>query len=807
MVARPGTERTNFNAGEISKELWDRPTVEQWYAAAAFMARLEPVPQGGCDLTGGSLHRGWTGRQMAANGAVAGGVVAGVTTAGLVATIDFGTARAIAGLDLTGFLASQAIDNALVFEVTNNPAVSGTVIAPALNVRTTARTRRIAFAPGAAVTGRYIRIMLAVAPPSSTTFTIGTVTALAESFSLVARLRRFGVTRSEAYVLSMSAGHVDVFEAGIYVGCASVPYSAAQVAEVTFTQRFDVMLVWHPNVSPWRILRSAGDHDWQSDAIVWTNIPTADLGGSYSNAVAERWAIYLTYTGTIAGQQFVINVDGDNTNAINVAAGPDWNATAASIQTEINALAGVGSGATVTASAATGVTTFEVTFGGQNAGEPFSVTGQVISTTSAAITTGRRIKGIRAGEPIMSASRGWPRCGVFYGDRLFIGGFRSKPSAYAASAPGEYFDLNIDVASASGPILDNLDTDGPEAILHFVRSKQLVAMTDSAGRYLSNRAVTRTDPRNWVFSTNDGIAASLDAVESESSVIFVNNERTALLAATYSDTSLGYDVAPISLLASHLIDNVVSMSLQKAASQTDSQRLWMVRGDGLLVIGLLIRNQDVTAFVRWPTDGFVRSVSVDANNLVTIVVERQVAGVARLVLETIDPSLFLDQTITQTFGSPTSVVTGLSALEGASVWAIADGYVEGPFTVTGGQISLAQSATSITVGRWTPPVLTTLPLSTIINGRDVVLKRPKRVHTVRVKLADTTSIAIGANEQPAIDQPLPRFGDPVDQPPISQDYLLEAAGLEGFSDTGQVTITQKRPGKLKFTAVTTEAKT
>ena len=104
-------------------------------------------------------------------------------------------------------------------------------------------------------------------------------------------------------------------------------------------------------------------------------------------------------------------------------------------------------------------------------------------------------------------------------------------------------------------------------------------------------------------------------------------------------------------------------------------------------------------------------------------------------------------------------------------------------------------------------MLTTLPLSTVINGEDVVLKRPKRVHTVKVKLLETTSIAIGANDQPAVDQPLSRFGDPIDAPPQAQSYLLEVAGLEGFSDTGQVTITQKRPGRLKFSGLTTEAKT
>ena len=151
------------------------------------------------------------------------------------------------------------------------------------------------------------------------------------------------------------------------------------------------------------------------------------------------------------------------------------------------------------------------------------------------------------------------------------------------------------------------------------------------------------------------------------------------------------------------------------------------------------------------------------------------------------------------------MVTGLPDLEGATVWAQADGYWQGPFVVTGGQIVLNFAATNVTVGRWTAPDARTLPQPRDVAPKTVV-RRPARVHTVRLTVVDTTSIAIGANGQPPIDVALKRFGGAVDQPMSQTPYSGQLAieGLLGYSDDAIVQITQLKPGALTVTGVTVE---
>lgn len=71
---------------------------------------------------------------------------------------------------------------------------------------------------------------------------------------------------------------------------------------------------------------------------------------------------------------------------------------------------------------------------------------------------------------------------------------------------------------------------------------------------------------------------------------------------------------------------------------------------------------------------------------------------------------------------------------------------------------------------------------------------------------ETTSIAIGANGNPARNIPLYRFGMAVDAPLAPQSRSVRVSGLRGFSKEPTVVITQTRPGKLKVRDITVEQK-
>lgn len=615
----------------------------------------------------------------------------------------------------------------------------------------------------------------------------------------------FTVDRAHAYMVVMTPLVATIFLNGVEVFSLATPYPASVIKQLKFVQRDDTMMIFHVAYAPRRLLRLGDDTHWSFDIPGFSNVPIVQYDGVYTN-VTEQWTLYIQWPDAPfdpTGMEFVVSADGEETSAINITS-PTF---IADLANALQALAGVEPGIDIAgAGSSANSASWFVAFGGFNSGFNFTFSGRIVTTTLASLQTWRNVKGVLGGEALFSDARGFPACGRFYQDRLTLGGFASKPTAFGASRTGEYFDLNILLPTDSGGLLYNISTDGGENIIDMVQSKHLVIFTSEADYFVNDDGLSATTPPKIIRSSTYGCSSNVPICLQESGLIYVNRDETQLYAATYDAVSAAYVSDPLSLLAPHLVQIPADAALQKASSATSSQRYWFVRTDGMVVLGLLIRNQDVTAFVRWTTDGMVRAVGVDGANRGYMAVQRQVGGVAKLFLESIEEGLLLDCAVTVTNGAPSDVVGGLTMHEGATVWAISDGgYVEGPFTVVGGAITLQFPATTVTVGRWNPPVVTTLPLVRDVAAHQV-LKRPARVHTVVLDLINTTSVAVGANGRPARDRPLARGGDKVDTPPVSVTRQETITGLQGFTPEGQVTITQVRPGALTVRDITLEAR-
>lgn len=625
------------------------------------------------------------------------------------------------------------------------------------------------------------------------------------------RIRPFTYSLTEAYVAVLTPGRVDFWRAGAIAGGVDIGLTAAQLPTVDVIQRLDTMLLFHPDVPSSRVVR-VSDGLWGAFNVVWANTPQINLGATYTNQVTDQWEVYFRYptSGAYAHGRalyLAISVNGEETQGVYThATTVDWVVFAAAVKDAIEALPSVELGITVTETHTTGLTILTIRFtGAGNDGNENIVVAQVTNTGDAAATVTHSQIGRPGGEDLISETRGYAACASFYQDRLVSGGFAGKRSAMCASVTGEYFDLNTELQNAAGAILINIDTDGAEELHRLARARHLVMFTTDAEYFVSDRVLSRTAIPTIVNCSRNGSAPGVPVVESEGELIYVTRNRGLLYAMHYDDVTQAYVSEPLSLLASHIATDITGLAHQRAATATDANRLWTVRDNGTMTQAVMIRGQDVTAWVRWETSGSVRDVCVDGANDVYIAVERQVGGAAELHLEKLEHGLLFDGTVTQSFGSPTTAVGNLAMHEGAEVWAQADGYVVGPFTVAGAAIALPFAARDVSVGRWTPPLARTLPLPNEVDER-VVLRRPKRVHTVRLDLIDTTSVAVGANARPAKDEPLYRAGDPVDAPPPAVSEMKAITGLVGFTEEGQVEITQVRPGKLAWRGITVEAR-
>jgi hypothetical protein len=816
MTARPGPRQTSWNQGEISPEAHARTELKQVYSAAKSMIGCEPVPQGGFRLLPrtrklGRIRRGLSVQASSGIVYTLGPHAAPAT----LAVVSFAAPIPLAAVTIGNFYANLAVNDALLVEWRHPTTGVWSAIGSAFDVGLEARNRTAAFQPGLGIVADQVRVRLVVAPGGATTFGIVAITCQGETGTAdqPVRVKPFTFSSEQAYDAVFTPGHVDFWRDGVFVGASVIGLASDQVDMIVETQRFDTMLVFHEDVASLRIFRDGADHEWRVDSVPFENVPQVDLGGSYVQ-VTDTWQIFIRFPTSGdphdngIGLYVAVNVDGEDTPGIQVTGAPDWAAFTAALLAAIENLPSVNPGLTSSFAVGTGVAVVTIGFAGAgNNGRAFALSARVVNSVTAAATATHIQIGETGGESLMSVGRGWPACGAFYQDRLVTGGFKAKKGAILASVTGEYFDLNIKVQATTGAILLNLDTDGAERVQRLVRGRHLLIFTSEAEYFISDRQVQRGQPVNIVECSRNGSAAGVPIVASEGSLVYATKKRSLLMAATYSDVSQAYESEPISLLASHLVTEIADMAIMRATDETDAERLLLVRDDGLMVVACLIRNQEVGGYVRWLTDGAVKAVSVNGSNRPTLAVHREVDGETIGFLERFEDELLLDCATDKTLSIGDTLVSGLEDYEGASVWAIADGFVSGPFVVEDAEITLPHPVmtTTVTVGRWTPPEMETLPPARDVGPR-IVLQRPGRIHTVRVNVIDTTSIAVGANGGTPKDQPLYRAGMATDQPLAPQTGLVDIEGLPGFVDEPTVRITQTRPGKLQVRDLVTEAR-
>jgi hypothetical protein len=809
MVARPGQYQPSLNAGELAPNVWGRSDVKQTYSGASLMQNAEPVPQGGFAELPGTREAGQVRRTLSVIAYTTPGFNGGphaAQTVLMLATLT--TPQPVAAVDIVSLFAGQEIANAVAVEYSAD-GVTWLAFAAPLKVTTTARTRRLARPPTQPVMASHIRLRLAVTPPSSTLFSAAALTLYGESATNPTVVREFEHTYSadDAFTVVLTPGHGDVWKGDTHVAALVTAVTADMLPELAREQRLDTMILTHVDLATARIMRVDSDADWSYESASFDNMPLVDYGGSYGNVVNDIWTITLQWSAGPAFLAMEVGINGETSAAVTLPTGPDWATFVANLKTAIEALPSVGPGITVVNDppGTNSITIYLEFSGAGNAGQRFAVVPRVTNVTTAAAIASHTQFGDPGGEAIMSSLRGWPAAAGFHQDRLCTGGFKSEAGAVLASVTGEYFDLNTKLESASGAILFRLDTSGAERVRFLVAAKHLVIFTSDAEYYVSDRALVRGTPPNVPRSSRNGIAAGIRPVENEGGLIYVGRSRSIIFTAQYSDVSQSYESEPISLLASHLVQGVRNVAVQRASMSTDAARLWCARDDGTLTVGVMIRNQDVMAFVRWQTSGLVRDVCVDGSNTVYLLVERTVGATTRIFRERVSDEALLHQEKAFTFGSPQTLVTGLDLFEGQEVWAMADGYADGPHTVTAGQITLGWASTSVTVGRWTAPIVDTLPLPRLVGDR-TQLARPVRVHTVRGHSQGSTSLAVGANGGQPRDVPLLKGGQASDQPvqPFHGEFVR--TGIQGWTPDGIVRFTQLRPGRFRIRNFTIEAR-
>lgn len=806
MAEKVGSPYRSANSGELSPEAGGRHDVKQFYSSGLRFKNVEPVPLSGFRGMAGSFDLGPVR-----------GRVAALAQSGVVATPGPWTGtQVIWQANVTGKVV--AIDCAVLVATVAEHQVQAQILVGALwvnlghsvTVGTNARAITMAIGPMQGITATAVRLLATLS--ASASITTGTVIVLTETDTQDAP--RYDAMRHDSgarYALSLQAQFLDIFEDDIFVGGVYLPSVAATVLPyVDFYSENATIGIAQNSIETLRVRRGGNSFEWVRDLWPFTGIPKVDLGGVYPK-IDDVWDVQVTFTASPL-VSLSLSVNGENTagipfvNTSNVAVAIDGavdvSLMATKLKTALEALPSLGATVTVVVSAVVGQTrTVNITFGGALSGKEYQLNSTVTNTASAAALASHVTIGKTTFEPLMSATRGYAGVFGFSQDRQALGDVKALPPVVLFSQGGEYFTLNIEASGASAARADKLrGGQVSERVLGFAEATYFLVFTNLKVYFASNRTINKTDPLNFIETSDVGLVPNCLAVKLENTVYYVGTNPEAdpprgsqVLSFAYSQIDTSFNATPEHIFASHLIDGLVRAKGQKSASKLSASKLWLLRDDGRLIAGCIIKTQNVLGYCEWilADSGVAREIHVDTGNDLRMAVLRD----GKLRHERQDYATLFQATMRMT-PDLAGVIRGLEFLEGHEVWAEVEGRILGPFTVNAGTIDLGDAyAGPVLVGLWQPPLWESMA-RIMITRNDEIVRRPGRIHGIRANVINTTSIAIGANGQPPENVPMTTTQDAVDRPIDGKTTSVLRVGIPGFVMGTTGVITQTRPGSL-----------
>jgi hypothetical protein len=461
-----------------------------------------------------------------------------------------------------------------------------------------------------------------------------------------ARLVPFEFNTEQAYLLAFVDGAMRVYKDGVLQASVATPWTAAQLAQLAWTQSADTLLVVHPDVSPRRITRQ-----------------------SHTSWTVAEWA-YFEDKGAIFQPHHKFAAD------------------------EVTLAASAPSG-TVTLTASASVFVAGHVGVRVRIEKKEAIVTAVASGTSATATvpSGQSLPTAATKdweEQAFSGLRGWPLSVTFHQDRLVIGGSRDLPNRLWLSKSGDLFNFDLGTALDDEAIEFALLSDQVNAIRAVFSGRHLQVLTSGAEWMVTGEPLT---PENLQLNRQTRIGSPVDRTvrprDVDGATLFAGRGGKDLREFLYTDSEQAYQATDLALLAPHIVRDPVDVDYDP-----DDRLVHLVNKDGTLATLTVYRAEQVTAWSMQETDGAFRSIAVVANDC-HFAIERAGAW----SLERFDDACATDACVRGAVAAGASpALAGLAHLNGRSVDRVADAQPLGPATVASGAAAFPAAATMAEAG-------------------------------------------------------------------------------------------------------------
>lgn len=425
------------------------------------------------------------------------------------------------------------------------------------------------------------------------------------------------------------------------------PYAAADLARIKYTQSRDELYLFHP-AYPSRKLQRRGDTTWSLIEIDWIDGPYLDENADAAKTLAPSATTGNGITITAAGHAPF--TPDDIGRSVTIKHGSTWGWAR---------IVGYTSATVVVADV-------KRAFGA--------------ATAQAAWRLG-----------LYSAANGYPACGTFHEQRLWLAGATMYPDRSDASASGN-FETFTPGTNDDDPIAVTISSDQVNAILWLVSHDRLFAGTTGAPFRLGlDQANAPITPSN-INDKRQGRqgAADLRPVPVDEAVIFVHKAGRKVRELTYRIDRDRFVAPDLTILAEHVTrTGIVDICYQ----QEPWSVVWMARADGVLIGMTYQRDENVVACHRHPFPNgaaceAVASIPAAGRDELWTIVRRTIGGVTRRYVELmtpeldgaapqetafyVDSGLTLDNTIAATLTPGATTGAGVTFTAGAGVFVAGD---------------------------------------------------------------------------------------------------------------------------------------
>lgn len=537
------------------------------------------------------------------------------------------------------------------------------------------------------------------------------------------RLIAFEFNTEQTYLLALSDGWLDIYAEGEKVAELATPWSAAQIAQLNWTQSADTLLVVHPDVAPRKITRTGVDTWTMAE---WSYFEENGILFVPCHKFAED-AVTLTPSGTSGS---------------------------------------------ITLSASAPV------FQADHAGLRFRVGGKqvlitaVASPTSANAEVKQTLTGTAATkdweEQSFSSLRGWPVSACFHQGRLAIGGSRDLPNRLWLSKSMDLFNFDLGTGLDDEAIEFSLLSTQVDAIRAVFSGRHLQVFTSGAEWMVVGSPLTPTKIQlNRQTRVGSPVDRTVPPRDVDGATHFVSRSGRDLREFLFADIDQAYQANDLSMVAKHVITGPVDQDYDAG------RRLFhVVMADGAMATLTVYRAEKVTAWTVFETLGAFRSVAV-VDGDTHVLVERG----GGWFIECFDDALNLDAALAGSRETPSAAWSGLEHLNGRSIRVLMDGTTIAEVTVADGGITLPVPAMTIEAGLAYAHRIEPLPPQAV-SGQPMAAGRTVRLVQACFRVLETKALFIDTGRGP-IPIPFRRRGPDrfATRPPaFSGDVKVRAIG-------------------------------